>query len=180
VTQKQWTTLMAHNPSRNKGDRRPVEQVAWHAAAEFAQALARKTSRACRLPTEAEWEYACRAGSENGFAGGREEGLAEHAWYFRNSKRCTHEVGTRRTNAWGLCDMHGNVAEFCQDWFAPYRAGLAVDPSGSPQGSSKVVRGGAFSLPAEWLDGRLRITVPPDAGKDTVGLRIAVDAVPNL
>ena len=134
VTQAQWQSVMGNNPSEFKGENLPVESVTWDDCLRFCQ----KTG--LELPTEAQWEYACRAGSPGPFAGtGR---LGDMGWYYENSKRATKPVGKKKPNAWGLYDMHGNVAEWCADWFAESLTGPAVNPKGPASGQGRVCRGG--------------------------------------
>jgi formylglycine-generating enzyme required for sulfatase activity len=130
----------------------PVETVSWKDAAEFCKKLAKKTRQAVRLPTEAEWEYACRAGRQASFPfGGVPSALGEYAWHAGNGKTngnvwTTHPVGQRKPNAWGLYDMHGNLWEWCADWFAvQYPKGPATDPSGPASGDARVMRGESWS-----------------------------------
>jgi formylglycine-generating enzyme required for sulfatase activity len=145
VTQDQYAAVMGRNPSRFGGERCPVERVSWHDAAEFCARLSEIEGRSCRLPTEAEWEYACRAGSAAAFCFGDDEGrVGDYAWHARNSGGRTHEVGLKRPNAWGLHDMHGNVWEWCHDWYGAYDPDAGQDPTGSPDGTLRVVRGGSW------------------------------------
>lgn len=134
VTQKQWQAIMGYNPSSFIGDDLPVEQVSWNECQEFCE----KTG--LTLPTEAQWEYACRAGTTGAFAGN----LDEMAWYDSNSGGKTHSVGTKKANAWGLYDMHGNVCEWCQDWYGDYPGGSVTDPTEPSTDSSRVIRGGSW------------------------------------
>ena len=149
VTQGQWRAVMGNNPSSfsNCGDNCPVENVSWNDTQEFIQKLCQKEGLIpCkyRLPTEAEWEYSARAGgSTTYYWGNRMDGA--YAWYDGNSGSKTHEVGTRKPNAWGLYDMTGNVWEWVQDWYdgGYYGKGDAVDPRGASSGSDRVERGGS-------------------------------------
>jgi formylglycine-generating enzyme required for sulfatase activity len=141
VTQAQWLALMPINRSPQEGDDRPVTSVSWRDAVEFCRQLSEKEGASYRLPTEAEWEYACRAG------GGKPDpsGLDEVAWSADNSDRTTHPVATKKANAWGLFDMLGNAAEWTADTYGPYPDGDEVeDPTGPGEGATKVVRGGAY------------------------------------
>ena len=176
-TQDLWTTVMGENPSRFKDPWRPVENVSWEDVQEFLQKLnARHTGLQARLPSEAEWEYACRAGTATATYAGDLEILGlnnapvldEIAWYGGNSgleyelaegadssgweekqyshtKAGTRQVGTRRPNPWGLCDMLGNVYEWCQDWHQPYSSDAQRDPSGPEVGAERVIRGGSWT-----------------------------------
>ena len=113
---------MGVNPSHFKGPQHPVETVSWDDAVKFCDKLSalpeeQAAGRTYRLPTEAEWEYACRAGSTTGIRTGTTPRLGDHAWFTDNSSATTHPVGEKRPNAWGLYDMHGNVLEWCADWY---------------------------------------------------------------
>ena len=144
VTQGQWKTVMGSNPSTFSacGSNCPVEQVSWDNCQEFIQRLNQKegTSK-YRLPTEAEWEYACRAGTTGPYAGD----LDSMGWYDGNSGRRTHLVGQKKPNAWGLYDMHGNVWEWCSDWYGEDTSGSITDPEGPSSGPSRVLRGGSWN-----------------------------------
>jgi len=150
VTQAQYEAVMGTNPSDFEGAANPVEEVSWNDATEFCKKLSEKTRQAVRLPTEAEWEYACRAGSKTGFSfGDADEGLGDYAWYSANSGNTTHPVGQKKPNAWGLFDMHGNAWEWCADWYGEYPKGAVTDPQGPASGRSKILRGGAWSTPPD-------------------------------
>jgi formylglycine-generating enzyme required for sulfatase activity len=149
VTQAQYEAVMGTNPSAFKGATNPVETVSWNDATEFCKRLSEKTRQAVRLPTEAEWEYACRAGTQTAFSfGDSDAALDDYAWWAKNSGGTTHPVGQKKPNAWGLYDMHGNVYEWCADWYGDYPQGSVTDPSGSATGAygARVLRGGS------WLD----------------------------
>jgi formylglycine-generating enzyme required for sulfatase activity len=129
-----------------QGDDEPVVQVSWSDAMAFCKWLSGRDERPYRLPTEAEWEYACRAGSTTRWCMGDDVAqLDEFAWYRDRNETSTHPVGGKKPNAFGLHDMHGNVAEWCFDWLHDYAEAPAVDPLGSPSYTVRVLRGGAFS-----------------------------------
>jgi len=158
VTQGEYLAVMGSNPSFFTGDtNRPVEQVSWFDATNYCGVLTQRERAAgriasnsvYRLPTEAEWEYACRGWTSARFSYGDDPGytnLTNYAWYSDNSGNTTHPVGQKLPNPWGLYDMHGNVFEWCQDWFDFYLGGIAVDPQGPTTGSNRVFRGG------DWYD----------------------------
>ena len=147
VTQAQWQAVMGNNPSHFKGDNLPVVQVSWKYCKEFIKKLNKQTqTKNFRLPTEAEWEYACRAGSTTAYCyGDNPDRLGDYAWYVENSDFKTHQVGQKKPNAWGLYDMHGNVWEWCADyWAAKYPDGPVADPTGPKKGKYCVLRGGSY------------------------------------
>jgi formylglycine-generating enzyme required for sulfatase activity len=136
VTQAQWQAVMGFNLSHFRGDDRPVETVSWEDCQEFCQKLRHLTGKPTRLPTEAEWEYACRAGTTSDYySGNGEEALQKVGWYASNSDKQTQPVGKRAANAWGLFDMHGNVWEWCADWYGPYPKEDQKDPQGCTSGA---------------------------------------------
>jgi formylglycine-generating enzyme required for sulfatase activity len=142
VTQAQWQAVMGTNPSHFKGPDRPVESVAWGDIQEFLGKLnAKEKDTRYRLPTEAEAEYACRAGGQEP---DEAPNLDDVAWWGKNSGSETHPVGQKKPNAWGLYDMRGNVGEWLQDWYGPYSAKPEVDPQGPPSGASRVMKGGSW------------------------------------
>lgn len=168
VTQRQYETLMGDNPSRWKGAENPVEQVRWYDAVKYCNARSKAeglepcydvntwkcnfTANGYRLPTEAEWEYACRAGTTTAYSFGNDESkLDEHAWFKGNARRRPHPVGQRRPNAWGLYDMHGNVWEWCNDFYQVdyYDKSPKENPRGAETGETMVLRGGAWKTDAE-------------------------------
>lgn len=147
VTQKQWQTVMNKNPSQFTNDSAlPVENVSWAEVQEFIARLnARERGRIYRLPTEAEWEYAARACTRTAYSfGDDEKQLARYAWYDKNAGQRPHPVGQRDPNPWGLYDMHGNVWEWCQDWYSDYPDGVTLDPPGPAAGTFRVYRGGGW------------------------------------
>jgi formylglycine-generating enzyme required for sulfatase activity len=145
VTQAQYEAIMGNNPSLFKGPTNPVESVLWNEAEDFCKKLSAKTHQVVRLPTEAEWEYACRAGTKTAFSFGDDAtALGDYAWYAGNSGGTTHPVGQKKPNAWGLYDMHGNVWEWCADWHADYPKQAVTDPQGPGSGPYRVVRGGSY------------------------------------
>ena len=145
---------MGDNPSRFKGDTMPVEHVSWEDAQKFIERLnAKEGGPKYRLPTEAEWEYAARAGTTTAYSfGANASQLGEYAWFSENSVSTMHPVGQKKPNPWGLYDMHGNVWEWVHDWYSgdAYKASTstAVDPKGPSTGSSRVYRGGGNLGPA--------------------------------
>ena len=145
VTQAQWKTVMGDNPSQSrKGGDYPVENVSWEGAMAFIRKLNERTGRRFRLPTEAQWEYACRSGGKNEvYCGGKD--LNAVAWHEKNSGDAIHPVGTKAANGLGLYDMSGNVWEWCSDWYAAeYDSRPVVLPAGPSEGSGRVLRGGAI------------------------------------
>ncbi len=149
VTQEQWTKVMGSNPSKLKGLSHPVEQVNWNDAQQLIKKLnAMENTNVYRLPTEAQWEYAARAGSDGKYCFGNDESkLGEYAWYEENSDKQTHPVGRKHPNAWGLYDMHGNVWEWVQDTYSENY--YSSSPKNDPQGPSsllagRVLRGGSW------------------------------------
>jgi formylglycine-generating enzyme required for sulfatase activity len=231
VTQAQWEAVMGHNPSHFKEPTRPVENVSWQEVQEFIARLQPLDDQySYRLPTEAEWEYACRAGSTGDFSGvsaspeseeekererekvrererekkraksaleeqreaQREEErekareayrqtaayygpLLSLAWFHINANSQTHPVGQKQPNAWGLYDMHGNVWEWCQDWFDQnyYQISPAQDPTGPPQGERKINRGGSWQTPASTSTTTVRGFDPPTHRSPLLGFRLA-------
>ena len=156
VTQAQWEAVIRTNPSNFKGMHLPVEQVSWNDAQEFCQRISQETGKMYRLPTEAEWEYACRAGSSDIWSFGSDPTvLSQYAWFSENAGNQTHPVGQLQPNAWGLFDMHGNVWEWCQDaYISDIYATLhvqspSVNPIYASGGAMRVIRGGSwYNFPA--------------------------------
>jgi formylglycine-generating enzyme required for sulfatase activity len=150
VTQEQYEKVMGATPSNFKGPQNPVEKVSRDDAVEFCRKLSelpeeKSGGYVYRLPTEAEWEYACSAGTTTAYSfGDSESELGDYAWYDKNSGKTTHPVGGKKPNPWGLYDMHGNVWEWCQDWHGDYPSGSVTDPTGVASGSDRVGRGGGW------------------------------------
>jgi formylglycine-generating enzyme required for sulfatase activity len=181
VTQGQWQKVMGNNPSHFKyyGENCPVESVSWHDTQEFIKRLKEiEGTDKYRLPTEAEWEYACRAGSSTRFCfGDDDQMLEEYAWYYNNSGGRTHPVSQKKPNAWGLYDMHGNVWEWCQDWYGPYPKGHVTDPKGPSSGKALVSRGGSWCYGVGHIRSAIRIKLNPNIHNTfgTFGFRVARD-----
>jgi formylglycine-generating enzyme required for sulfatase activity len=189
VTQAQYEKVMGKNPSHfqgaivgNENADLPVEKVSWDDAVEFCKKLSdlpeeKKAGREYRLPTEAEWEYACRAGSKTVFSFDDEEGLLpEYGWFDRNSSNRTHTVGLLEPNAWGLYDMHGNVWEWCSDWYGEYPKGAVADPTGPKMDSVRVIRGGSWNFAAAECRSASRDWSGPSDHGDDLGFRVALSS----
>ena len=202
VTQAQYKKVMGKNPSYFTGDNvaerhpqtgrfvkdvdsanHPVEIVSHDDAVEFCRRLSERADekaagRRYRLPTEAEWEYACRAGSNTAFSFGNEAAdLGSHAWYEANSNRMTHAVGGKKPNAFGLYDMHGNVWEWCSDWYDEkyYASSPAIDPRGPDSGSFRVLRGGSWDSEPSLVRCAFRHFVAPGYRSTLNGIRVVLE-----
>ncbi|MFM7100425.1 MAG: formylglycine-generating enzyme family protein [Verrucomicrobiota bacterium] len=188
VTQEEYRAVMGINPSHFTNDSRlPVEKVSFLQASNYCVQVTRREREAgrlpagfeYRLPTEAEWEYACRAGSTNRFAFGDDTTAADRfAWTAENSEARTHPIGSKEPNAWGLHDVHGNVWEWCADWFAPYPATAQTDPTGAPPGQYKVFKGGGWNQEIPFARSVNRFMMSPSNGINFVGFRIALAPLP--
>jgi formylglycine-generating enzyme required for sulfatase activity len=183
VTQGQWLAVMPKNPSSHKGcgDNCPVEQVSWDDVQGFIKKLNQmEGTDKYRLPTEAEWEYACRAGSATAFPNGnitelqceRDPILDAIGWYCWNSKNSIQPVARKKPNAWGLHDMAGNVQEWCQDWFGVFPYDEVTNPQGPPSGSYRVMRGGVWYSPARDCRCASRFGSPPRYRFRHIGFRL--------
>jgi formylglycine-generating enzyme required for sulfatase activity len=181
VTQAQWQAVMGNNPSyyTNIGPDAPVEQVSWDDCQVFLTRLCQMEGVAngtYRLLTEAEWQYACRAGTTTAYYFGNDASiLGEYAWYWDNSFGTTHPAGQKKPNAFGLHDMHGNVWEWCQDWYSPsyYNISPRTDPAGPGYGEDRVHPGGALNHNAVNCRSAMRFRSTPDFREFDVGFRIA-------
>ncbi len=177
VTQEQWEAVMGGNPSYFQGPKNPVEQVSWEDCRRFVGKLnAKMGGGKFSLPTEAQWEYACRAASTTRYCFGDDDSrLGEYAWYFEKPGSTTHPVGGKKPNAWGLYDMHGNVWEWCQDrWDEDgYATSLSHDPTGPDRGLLRVIRGGAWSRPAPVCRSASRFWFTPALRDYDLGFRLA-------
>ena len=172
VTQEQWQSVMGSNPSGFNGPKLPVEQVSWNDCQIFLAKLQEKAGKKFALPTEAQWEYACRAGTTTRYScGDNVATLAEYGW-FRSKPGTTHPVGEKKPNPWGLYDMHGNVWEWCADWLnGSDPNGDATDPQGASSGSFRVLRGGAWANDAVGLRSSYRNGSTPGIRNFAFGLR---------
>ncbi len=182
VTQAQWTALMGNNPSVFKGDTQPVERVSWSDVMGFCEKLNARERAAGRLPagyvytlpTEAQWEYACRAGTSTPHAGD----LDALAWYSPNSGNTTHPVATKQPNAWGLYDMNGNVSQWCLDRFGSYPGGAVTDPVGPTSGSARILRGGGWNGDSAACRSAARVSTAPNVRYNREGFRLALSPQP--
>jgi formylglycine-generating enzyme required for sulfatase activity len=193
VTQAEYQTVMGTNPSNFKGPSLPVEQVSWFDAVEYCNKRSQKeglslaytisgtgnsrtvslnrSANGYRLPTEAEWEYACRAGTSTPYSSGNSVDNA--GWYSNNSGSTTHAVGGKQSNAWGLYDMHGNVWEWCWDWKGDYPSGAQTDPMGVSSGTLRVNRGGGWFSNGQFLRSANRSSFALGTRYYYIGFRLA-------
>lgn len=175
VTQALWQAVMGRNPSYFKGSDLPVEWVSWDVCQEFIQKLNHLTGRNFRLPTEAEWEFACRGGNNSrGYKYSGSNNLGSVAWYDGNSGDKIHPVGTKAPNELGIYDMSGNVWEWCSDWYADYTSYSQTNPTGPQSGSGRVYRGGSCSFSAWYCRSSNRGYFNPAYRDGYLGLRLAL------
>jgi formylglycine-generating enzyme required for sulfatase activity len=185
VTQEQYWAVMDNNPSNftANGGARPVETVSWDDAIEFCRKASALTGKRLRLPTEAEWEYACRAGTATPFNTGETISTDQanyngdaYGWMAKGGcRRETTEAGSFPPNAWGLYDMHGNVWEWCSDWYGDYAAERQTDPQGAAKGTDRVLRGGNWYFIAEYCRSARRYWLGPASRIDFNGFRVVLD-----
>ncbi|MEM0914904.1 MAG: SUMF1/EgtB/PvdO family nonheme iron enzyme [Planctomycetota bacterium] len=185
VTQSQWRSVMGNNPpSRFKGDDLPVDWVSWDDAVEFCRRLSQKESKRYRLPTESEWEYACRAGTTTPFYFGStistDQANYDGDYIYGTGRKGvdrkkTIPVGSFQPNSWGLYDMHGNVFEWCSDRYGDYSNVMMTDPTGLATGESRVLRGGSWSFQPAHCRSASRIRRAPDSQSFSLGFRVALD-----
>jgi formylglycine-generating enzyme required for sulfatase activity len=179
-TQVLWIGVgTSENPSFFEGSRNPVERVPWDDCQEWLKGLGEiYPQMQPSLPTEAQWEYACRAGSTGVYCfGDSEDELEKYAWYSKNSAKTTHPVGEKLPNTWGLYDMHGNIWEWCLDWYAEFTKASVTDPVGASRGSTRVFRGGSWYSPARYLRSACRIRYAPGFRSDSLGFRLLSSAL---
>ncbi|NUM56541.1 MAG: formylglycine-generating enzyme family protein [Candidatus Hydrogenedentes bacterium] len=200
VTQAQWEAAMGNNPAKFVNAASPVEQVSHDDCQRFVETLNQRGEGTFRLPTEAEWEYACRAGTKSAYSFGDDKSVfdqyararhevvkkpepetkdakqpqvaAEEAEEEEDKERGTLPVGSLKQNPWGLHDMHGNVAEWCSDWFGEYPAGPATDPEGAESGHLRITRGGHWDYSPAFIRSAYRNYNLPDRSYGNLGLRL--------
>jgi formylglycine-generating enzyme required for sulfatase activity len=203
VTQKEYREVMGTNPSSFKGDNLPVEGVTWFNAVEFCNRLSQRegltpaykvnktnvtwhrNANGYRLPTEAEWEYACRAGTQTPFNTGNNITTKQANYdgfpYNNNAKGTfrdrTVDVNSFAPNAWGLYNMHGNVWEWCWDVYGEYAGGEQIDPVGASSGSDRVIRGGSWLVHAQFLRSANRFNISPSLVTNAIGFRLVLPKV---
>ena len=171
VTQEQWEAVMGKNPSTTKGAKLPVTNVSWEDCQEFIKKLNKKTDGGYRLPTEAEWEFACRAGTRTAYSFG--DKITPKDANYRDSKIGKPvAVGSYKPNAFGLFDMHGNVWEWCEDWHGEYPFAV-TDPKGPATGNRRVLRGGSFPDLVSGARSSLRLNLTPSIRYNDLGFRLA-------
>jgi formylglycine-generating enzyme required for sulfatase activity len=172
VTQEQWFEIMGVNPSREKGAKLPVMDVSWEDCQEFIKKLNAKTDGGYRLPTESEWEYACRAGTMTAYSFG-DKITPKDANYYDSKIGEPVAVGSYKPNAFGLYDMHGNVWEWCEDWHGDYPKGAVTDPKGPATGEYRVLRGGSFNFFESFARSSIRFNISPTFRYFLYGFRLA-------
>ena len=184
VTQGQWKAVMGTEPWKGKGLVKegpdyPAVYVSWDDAVAYCKKLSEKEGKTYRLPTEAQWEYACRAGTKTTWSFGNDEkALGDYAWYHKNAwdidEKYAHQVGLKKPNAFGLYDMHGNVYEWCHDYYGGdyYKQSPEQDPTGPASGSSRVLRGGSWNYDSRGTRSAYRGRIGADDRYHYVGFRL--------
>jgi RNA polymerase sigma factor (sigma-70 family) len=189
VTQAQYKAIAGRNPSEFEDPKKPVERVSWNDAVEFCKKLSQKTGRTVRLPTEAQWEWACRAGTQTAFntgdtiskdqarldGGGFDRAAPRNIHFAPNRETGTKPAGSFEPNAWGLYDMHGNVFEWCADLFGEYPKEAVKDPAGPANGPGRVARGGSHRDMLEWCRTAFRCPLNPGIRDNCIGFRVCLD-----
>lgn len=173
VTQIMYQTIMGVNPSRFRGRFHPVEAVTWYDASSCVNRASNLLKLKIVLPSEAQWEYACRAGASDSVY--FNENLDERCWYIANSQGKTHKVGTKLPNDWGLHDMQGNVWEWCADWYCSYYNVPQIDPRGAYYGERRIYRGGSWLSGAQNCRPACRSSAVPVEFDDNIGFRFIVE-----
>ena len=178
VTRAQYSRLMHRSPGDGGAgaDNAPVTFVSWNDAQKYCTAMNQRGPEHYRLPTEAEWEYACRAGTTSMIAG---TGVLADMGWSNNEVKSPQPVGTKAPNAWGIYDMHGNVSQWCQDRYKPFSAAPEIDPTGAAVGTNFVARGGSFLHDLVYCRSAARRPLNPNMTVRNVGFRLAMD-VPNV
>ena len=175
VTQALWKAVMGNNPSEFKGDNLPVERVSWNDCQEFVRKLNALTGQNFRLPTEAEWEFACRGGNNSrGYKYSGSNYIFNVAWYTDNSRGETHPVATKLPNELGIYDMSGNVWEWCSDWYGGYTSVAQTNPKGPYDGWRRVCRSSCWFSDVRNCRSSVRFSVAPEASGDPLGLRLSL------
>jgi formylglycine-generating enzyme required for sulfatase activity len=182
VTQRQYETVTEHRPWQGEsnvqeGPDYPATYVDWDDAVEFCRKLSQQEGVEYRLPSEAQWEYVCRAGTTTAYGFGDDVSkLGQYAWFSENARKIgeeyAHPVGQKLPNSWGLYDTHGNVWEWCHDWLRPYEKDAVSDPTGPDRGATRVKRGGSFDDAAHAARSGLRSSRTPDHRNHYIGFRV--------
>ena len=182
VTQAQYCAIIGGNPSHFKGDNLPVDSVTWNESVAFCKTLSLREGETYRLPAEAEWEYACRAWTSTQFGFGESESnIDNYAWRYSNSGWQSHPTGTKKPNAFGLYDMHGNAWEWCADWYGKdyYSKSPELDPTGPVRGNLRVLRGGSWCRNASFCRSANRDWYGPDHRNPSNGFRVVMSFSPR-